>query len=72
MPTSIGRARAKAGVVLGGPVEAVAEKLAVYARVGFRHPILLFRAPWDLETIRSLGAIREALAARAEVADAAT
>ena len=53
-------------VVLGGPVETVAEKLAVYASVGFRHPILLFRSPWDLETIRSLGAIREALAALAD------
>ena len=33
-------------------------------RVGIRHPILIFRSPWDLETIRSLGAIREAVAPR--------
>lgn len=49
-------------LVVGGPVEAVAEALAGYAAVGIRHPILVFRSPWDLETIRSLGAIREALA----------
>jgi hypothetical protein len=36
--------------------------LAEYVAVGFRHPILIFRSPWDLETIRSLGAIREAVA----------
>jgi F420-dependent oxidoreductase-like protein len=50
-------------LVAGGPVEDVAAALAEYARVGFRHPILIFRSPWDLETIRALGAIREALAA---------
>ena len=50
-------------LVVGGPVEEVATALADYARVGFRHPILIFRSPWDLETIGSLGAIREALAA---------
>ena len=52
-------------LVVGGPVAAVAESLAGYARVGFRHSILIFRSPWDLETIRSIGAIREALAALA-------
>ena len=49
-------------LVVGGPVEAVAEALAEFVAVGFRHPILIFRSPWDLETIRSLGAIREAVA----------
>ena len=53
---------AEGRLVVGGPVEAVADALAEYAAVGFRHPILIFRSPWDLETIRSLGAIREALA----------
>ena len=52
-------------LVVGGTVEEVAAGLAEYARVGFRHPILIFRSPWDLETIASLGAIRDALAARA-------
>ena len=52
-------------LVVGGPIAAVAEALAEYARIGFRHPILIFRSPWDLETIRSIGAIREALAALA-------
>jgi F420-dependent oxidoreductase-like protein len=50
-------------LVVGGPVEKVAAALAEYAEVGFRHPILVFRSPWDLETIRALGAIREAIAA---------
>ena len=50
-------------LVVGGPVEEVAASLAEYAAVGFRHPILIFRSPWDLETIRALGAIREAIAA---------
>ena len=52
-------------LVVGGPVGEVAEALAAYARVGFRHPILIFRAPWDLETIAALGEIREAVAALA-------
>jgi alkanesulfonate monooxygenase SsuD/methylene tetrahydromethanopterin reductase-like flavin-dependent oxidoreductase (luciferase family) len=52
------------GVLLvGGPVEHVGAALAGYAGVGFRHPILVFRRPWDLETIRSIGRLREALAA---------
>jgi alkanesulfonate monooxygenase SsuD/methylene tetrahydromethanopterin reductase-like flavin-dependent oxidoreductase (luciferase family) len=52
-------------LVDGGPVERVAAALATYAAVGIRHPILIFRSPWDLETIRSLGAIREAVEALA-------
>ena len=48
-------------LVPGGRVEEVAMALAEYAAIGFRHPILIFRSPWDLETIRSLGAIREAV-----------
>jgi F420-dependent oxidoreductase-like protein len=49
-------------LIVGGPVDAVARALREYAAVGFRHPILIFRSPWDLETIRSIGAIREAVA----------
>lgn len=49
-------------LVVGGPVEDVAAGLADYVALGLRHPILIFRSPWDLETIGSLGAIREALA----------
>ena len=45
----------------GRPAE-VAASLAEYAAVGFRHPILVFRTPWDLETIGALGEIREELA----------
>ena len=57
-------------LLVGGPVEAVADALGEYAAIGFRHPILIFRSPWDLETIRALGAIREALAARSSEAAA--
>lgn len=51
-------------LLVGGSVDEVAAALADYAAVGFRHPILIFRSPWDLETIASLGAIRSAVAAR--------
>jgi F420-dependent oxidoreductase-like protein len=50
-------------LLVGGSVDKVADALAGYAEVGVRHPILIFRTPWDLETIASLGALREALAA---------
>ena len=46
---------------VGRPDE-IAEALAAYAAVGFRHPILVFRSPWDLETIERLGDIRDELA----------
>jgi alkanesulfonate monooxygenase SsuD/methylene tetrahydromethanopterin reductase-like flavin-dependent oxidoreductase (luciferase family) len=50
-------------LLVGGPVDHVAEALAESARVGFRHPILIFRSPWDLETIGALGRIKAAIAA---------
>jgi len=49
-------------LVVGGPVDEVAATLADYGAIGFRHPILIFRSPWDLETIGALGALREAVA----------
>jgi F420-dependent oxidoreductase-like protein len=45
----------------GGPVERVAEVLAAYRDLGFTHPVLLFRTPWDLETIDRLPELRAAL-----------
>ena len=48
-------------VALGPPKE-IAAALADYAAVGFRHPIFVFRSPWDLETIERLGEIRDELA----------
>ena len=39
----------------------IAAALADYAAVGFRHPIFVFRSPWDLETIEHLGEIRDEL-----------
>ena len=48
-------------LLVGGPVDAVAEALAGYVAAGISHPILVFRSPWDVETIAALGAIREAI-----------
>ena len=45
-----------------GPPKEIAAALAGYAAVGFRHPIFVFRSPWDLETIGHFGEIREELA----------
>jgi len=53
-------------LVVGGPVEQVVETLGAYADAGISHPILIFRSPWDLETIAALDAIREALGGRRE------
>ncbi|HEX3427746.1 MAG TPA: hypothetical protein VHS36_02985, partial [Candidatus Limnocylindrales bacterium] len=50
-------------LLVGGTVDEVAETLADYVRIGFSHPILIVRSPWDFETIGSLSAIREAVAA---------
>jgi alkanesulfonate monooxygenase SsuD/methylene tetrahydromethanopterin reductase-like flavin-dependent oxidoreductase (luciferase family) len=58
-------------LLVGGPVEAVADAIADYVRVGISHPILIFRTPWDLETIASLGSIRAVVAARVEIAGGA-
>jgi F420-dependent oxidoreductase-like protein len=44
-----------------GPVDDVAEAITRYREVGFAHPILIFRTPWDLETIEQLPALRAAL-----------
>jgi F420-dependent oxidoreductase-like protein len=52
-------------LLVGGPIERVAETVAGYVAAGITHPIVVFRSPWDLETISALGAIRETLAASA-------
>ena len=46
----------------GGPVEEVAAALARYRDAGFAHPILIFRTPFDLETMDRLPELRAALA----------
>jgi alkanesulfonate monooxygenase SsuD/methylene tetrahydromethanopterin reductase-like flavin-dependent oxidoreductase (luciferase family) len=53
-----------------GPPEEIAAALTEYAAVGFRHPILVFRSPWDLETIARLGEIRDALEVRSSASRA--
>ncbi|MEA2520133.1 MAG: hypothetical protein QOF49_2213 [Chloroflexota bacterium] len=50
-------------LVVGGSVEDVAAALAEYDAIGVRHSILIFRSPWDHETIEALGAIRDARSA---------
>jgi F420-dependent oxidoreductase-like protein len=45
-----------------GPPNEIAAALVDYAAAGFRHPIFVFRTPWDLETIGRLGEIRDELA----------
>ena len=47
----------------GGTVEEVAAQLRRYRDIGFRHPVLIFRTPFDLETMDRLPELRAALAA---------
>ncbi len=44
-----------------GSVDEVAEVLAGYARVGFRHIVIIFRSPFDAETMDRLPDLRAAL-----------
>ncbi len=45
----------------GGPVGDVAATLARYRDAGFAHPILIFRTPFDVETMDRLPELRQAL-----------
>jgi F420-dependent oxidoreductase-like protein len=54
--------RGEGSLDAGGPVETVAEALSAYRDVGFVHPVLIFRTPWDLETIDRLPELRAAMA----------
>ena len=51
------------GLEAGGSVVEVAATLARYRQVGFEHPILIFRPPFDLETIDRLPDLRAILSA---------
>ncbi len=48
----------------GGSVAAVAATLRAYRDAGFAHPVLIFRTPWDTETIDRLPELRAALEAQ--------
>lgn len=48
-------------LMAAGTVEEVAETLVRYRDAGFAHPVLIFRTPFDLETIGRLPALRAAL-----------
>ena len=45
----------------GGPVEEVAGDAGPYRDAGFAHPILIFRTPFDVETMDRLPELRAAL-----------
>lgn len=45
-----------------GSLEEVADALRALAEVGFAHPVMIFRTPWDLETVERLPELRVALA----------
>jgi F420-dependent oxidoreductase-like protein len=51
------------GLSAGGSLEEVAAALARYRDVGFAHPIMIFRTPFDVETMDRLPELREALGA---------
>jgi alkanesulfonate monooxygenase SsuD/methylene tetrahydromethanopterin reductase-like flavin-dependent oxidoreductase (luciferase family) len=46
-----------------GPVADVVPVLAAYRAAGFAHPVLVFRPPWDLETMAALPELRAMLGA---------
>ena len=47
----------------GGSLDDVAAALAAYREMGFTHPVMIFRTPWDLETIDRLPELRARLEA---------
>ena len=49
------------GLDAGGSLEDVAEILARYREVGFAHPVLIFRNPFDFETMDRLPELRALL-----------
>lgn len=49
------------GLDVGGSIEEVAAALARYRDLGFRHPILVFRTPFDFETMDRLPELRALL-----------
>ena len=51
----------EAALAAGGPIGDVAAAVARYRDAGFAHPILIFRTPWDLETMGRLPELRAAL-----------
>lgn len=49
------------GLTVGGPPDVIAEVLAGYRALGVGELIIVFRAPFDLETIKRIGEVRAAL-----------
>ena len=54
------------GLTIGGPPTDVARYLAGYREAGISEVIVVFRAPFDHETIERVGELREALAGPAD------
>jgi alkanesulfonate monooxygenase SsuD/methylene tetrahydromethanopterin reductase-like flavin-dependent oxidoreductase (luciferase family) len=50
------------GLTTGGPPRAVATDLAGYREIGVAEVMVVFRSPFDLETIERIGEVRAALA----------
>jgi len=48
-------------LMAAGTVDEVAQTLARYREVGFAHPVLIFRTPFDLETMSRLPDLRAAM-----------
>jgi F420-dependent oxidoreductase-like protein len=53
--------RGEDDLAAAGSVEAVAEVLAAYRDVGFNHPVIIFRTPFDVETMERLPELRARL-----------
>jgi F420-dependent oxidoreductase-like protein len=57
----IGSDGGERGLAIGGPPEALAEYFDGYRRDGVGEVILVFRSPFDLESIARIGEVRDAL-----------
>jgi F420-dependent oxidoreductase-like protein len=53
--------RGERGLNAGGSLDNVAEMIAAYRDVGFAHPVLIFRTPFDFETMERLPELRARL-----------
>jgi F420-dependent oxidoreductase-like protein len=49
--------------LVGGPPGLVADAIRPYLDIGFDHIVLIFRSPWDLETMERMAEVRELLGA---------
>jgi alkanesulfonate monooxygenase SsuD/methylene tetrahydromethanopterin reductase-like flavin-dependent oxidoreductase (luciferase family) len=62
----IGADGGERGLSVGGPPGDVAALIDAYGLLGFAEVIVVFRAPFDLETIERVGEVRQALDSRSQ------